>query len=85
MANRLRLTEREALPGILDAATEAPSEGEGEWLLAAALTAALLEYRRQVQNPGGDAVVAAPAVEWRLLARWEQMTAPVRSRGQGRA
>jgi hypothetical protein len=38
-----------------------------------------------VRAPDGEGEGAGPAVAWRLLARWEQMTPPVRSRGRGRA
>jgi hypothetical protein len=82
MTNRPRVTEPEALTRTLDVETRAARDGEGGRLLAVALTAALLEYRRQVQNPSIDAPVAESAVEWRLLGRWEQMAQPVRAGGR---
>ncbi len=85
MANGPWVAEREALQGTSDVKTGAACDGESGRLLAAALTAALLEYRRLVQSPDRDAEAARPAVEWRLLARWEQMALPVRSEGRGRA
>ena len=83
MANGPWVTEREALSQTLDVTTRAAPDEEGGRLLAAALTAVLLEYRRQVQTRDGDAGVPEPAVEWRLLARWEQMAPPVRSAARG--
>jgi hypothetical protein len=85
MTNGPWIAEREALPGTSDGETGIVCDGEGGRLLAAALTAALLEYRRQVQNPDGDAEAAGPAVEWRLFTRWEQMALSARGRGRGRA
>lgn len=84
MANGRRVAEHETLEAISDAETPPPG-GEGGRLLAAALTAALLEYRRQLQAPDGDADGPQPAVEWRLLTRWEQMAFAARSGGRGRA
>jgi hypothetical protein len=84
MADGPWITEREAQPGTYDLEVGGPSCGEEGRLLAAALTAALLEYCRQVQNPDGGAEVAGPDVAWRLLARWEQMAPPVRGGGWGR-
>jgi hypothetical protein len=83
MANGPWATESEVLAGTLDVETRAAPDEEGGCLLAVALTVALLEYRRQVRNPGVDAGVVEPVVEWRLLARWEQMAPPARSGGRG--
>lgn len=85
MANGPWATEPGVLARNLDVETRAAPDEEGGRLLAVALTVALLEYRRQVQNPGVDAEVVEPAVEWRLLARWEQMVPPARSGWRGRA
>ncbi len=85
MANGGWVTEREVRPGIADVDTAATRDGEEGRLLAAALAAALLEYLRQVRNPDGDTEPAGPTGAWRLLARWEQMTPPIRSVGRGRA
>lgn len=84
MADGQWINEREALPGTHDLAVGAPSDGEEGRLLAAALTAALLEYCREVQSPDGGAEVAGPGVAWRLLARWEQMAPGVQGGGWGR-
>ncbi len=84
MASGRWLTEREALAGAVDVDPVAARDGEEGRLLAAALTAALLEYLR-VRDPNGDTERAGPAVAWRLLARWEQMAPPIRNGGRGRA
>lgn len=85
MANRGWVTEREVAAETVDVDAVAARDGDEGRLLAAALTAALLEYRRQVRNRDDDAEGAGTAVAWRLLARWEQMAPPVRNGGRGRA
>lgn len=81
MATPARVAERQMQAGTSEPAVPPGADSEEGRLLACALAAALLEYRRCLRCQDDDH--AAPTVEWRLLARWEQM-APS-PRGGGRA
>jgi hypothetical protein len=47
-----------------------PEEGP---LLAAALAAALVEYRRHVEQGSDPGHAGGTGTRWRMLARWEQL------------
>ena len=52
---------------------EAPAAyGEGE-LLAAALTAALVEYKKYLRDAACAQAQEAAGTQWRNLGRWEQL------------
>ena len=46
---------------------------EDETLLAAAVAAALAEYRRQVQQQNGHDGSESVRAQWRMLACWERL------------
>jgi hypothetical protein len=50
----------------------ASTQAEEGWLLAAAVAAALVEYRQQVQRQNGS-TRAETGGQWRTLARWQQL------------
>jgi hypothetical protein len=84
MADPAYVVERQRQAGATGSAAPPAADSEEGRLLACALAAALFEYRRSLQCPNGDrAAAAGMAVEWRLLARWEQMAPP--PGGGGRA
>jgi hypothetical protein len=58
-----RQKDRDPLPGELD---------EGG-LLAAALVAALVEYRQHVRQPSEHEDLPGAGTNWRMMSRWQQL------------
>ncbi|MEJ2209995.1 MAG: hypothetical protein P8129_13275 [Anaerolineae bacterium] len=83
MVDPTRVAERQRQAGATTPVVPPADDSEEGRLLACALAAALLEYRRHLRGQDDDTEAAGPAVEWRLLARWEQMAAS--PSGGGRA
>jgi hypothetical protein len=57
-----------------------PEEGV---LLAVALAAALVEYRRHKERQGGQSSLGHNGTNWRVMARWEQLSRPAGRKVRG--